>query len=62
VETELQGHNKHPAVIEGTKKERERIGKVLEAKDIAEAILYVVAQPEHVALNEVLIRPTQQRR
>jgi len=62
VDTELQGHNRNPLVVEATKKMRDQIGKVLEAKDIAEAILYVVAQPEHVALNEVLIRPTTQRR
>jgi NADP-dependent 3-hydroxy acid dehydrogenase YdfG len=62
VDTELQGHNEHPMVIEATEKMREDIGKVLEADDIARAILYVVSQPEHVAINEVLIRPTRQRR
>jgi len=35
---------------------------VLEAEDIAKAILYAVAQPEHVAVNEVMVRPTKQRR
>ena len=62
VDTELQGHNKNPVVIEGTKKMREQIGKVLEAEDIADAILYVVSRPAHTSLNEVLIRPTAQRR
>jgi NADP-dependent 3-hydroxy acid dehydrogenase YdfG len=32
----------------------------LEAEDIADAILYVVTRPRHVAINEVLIRPTEQ--
>jgi NADP-dependent 3-hydroxy acid dehydrogenase YdfG len=41
---------------------RERIGKVLESEDIANVILYVVSQPEHVSLNEVLVRPTGQAR
>jgi NADP-dependent 3-hydroxy acid dehydrogenase YdfG len=61
VDTELQGHNEHPMVVEATEKMREQIGKVLEAEDIARAILYAVSQPEHVNVNEVLIRPTGQR-
>ena len=31
--------------------------KVLDAEDVARAILYAVTQPEHVAVNEVLIEP-----
>ena len=62
VDTELQGHNTNPLVVDATKKAREDIGKVLEAGDIAQAILYVVSQPEHVAVNEVLVRPTKQSR
>jgi NADP-dependent 3-hydroxy acid dehydrogenase YdfG len=41
---------------------RERVGTLLAAEDIARAILYAVGQPEHVALNEVLVRPTGQAR
>jgi NADP-dependent 3-hydroxy acid dehydrogenase YdfG len=62
VDTELQGHNEHPMVVEATQKMRDEIGKVLEADDIARAILYAVSQPDHVAINEVLVRPTKQRR
>ena len=62
VDTELQGHNTNPMVVEATDKMRERIGKVLEAEDIAQAILFAVSQPEHVAINEVLVRPTKQTR
>ena len=62
VDTELQGHNTNPMVVEATKKMRERIGKVLEAEDIADAILYAVSRPEHMAVNEVLVRPTAQTR
>ena len=61
VETELQGHNENPAVQQVLERARERIGTPLEAADIARAIAYVVSQPEHVALNEVLVRPTGQR-
>jgi NADP-dependent 3-hydroxy acid dehydrogenase YdfG len=62
VDTELQGHNTNPMVVEATQKMRERVGKVLEADDIAQAILYAVSQPEHVSINEVLVRPTGQSR
>lgn len=62
VDTELQGHNEHPAVVEATKKMRGEIGKVLEAEDIARGILYAVSQDDHVNVNEILIRPTGQRR
>ena len=62
VETELQGHNRNPVVVEAMKKARDQIGKVLEPQDIANAILYVVSQPAHVSLNEVLVRPTGQSR
>jgi len=61
VETELQGHNKHPMVIEGLKKMREQVSDALQAEDIADAIAYAVARPQHVSVNEVLIRPTQQQ-
>jgi NADP-dependent 3-hydroxy acid dehydrogenase YdfG len=36
--------------------------RALQADDIARAILYVVTQPAHVAINEVLVRPTDQER
>src|SRR3954468_13547969 len=60
VDTELQGHNELPIVVETMEKNREEIGKVLEADDIANAILYAVQQPEHVSINEVLVRPSGQ--
>ena len=34
--------------------------EVLQANDIANAVAYVLNQPEHVEINDVLIRPTQQ--
>jgi clavulanate-9-aldehyde reducatase len=47
--------------VETIEKNMEEIGKVLEARDIANAIVYAVQQPEHVSINEVLVRPTKQR-
>ena len=34
--------------------------QALEAGDIARAVMYAVAQPPHVDVNEILIRPTAQ--
>jgi NADP-dependent 3-hydroxy acid dehydrogenase YdfG len=62
VDTELQGHNEHPAVVEGIEKMRESLPEVLQADDIASAIAYAVTRPQRVDVNEVLIRPTGQRR
>ena len=62
VGTELQGHNTNPVVVEAIEKMREQTGEVLEAGDIAGAILYAVSQPQRVNINEVLVRPTGQQR
>jgi NADP-dependent 3-hydroxy acid dehydrogenase YdfG len=41
---------------------RQRFGDVepLQADDIADAIEYIVTRPRHVAINEMLVRPTEQ--
>jgi len=59
VSTELAGHNR-PEVLQQI---QARFGSIdrLEAQDIADAILYIVTRPRHVAINEVLIRPTEQQ-
>ncbi len=57
VDTELQGHNRNPMIVERLEQARERIGKVLEADDIARAVVYVVSQPRHVSVNEMMVRP-----
>jgi clavulanate-9-aldehyde reducatase len=62
VETELQGHNAgNPIVMEAMEKMREQVDP-LQASDIADAIAYALTRPQHVAINEVLIRPTKQSR
>jgi len=60
VETELQGHNENPFVVDQIEKARERIGELLTAEDIARMIVYAVEQPPHVLVGEVLIRPTKE--
>jgi NADP-dependent 3-hydroxy acid dehydrogenase YdfG len=63
VATELQGHNEHPMVVEALEKMREELGDdVLEAADIADAMVYALSRPPRMAINEVLVRPTKQRR
>jgi NADP-dependent 3-hydroxy acid dehydrogenase YdfG len=63
VDTELQGHNEHPMVVEQIEKMKDQLGDgVLQAADIADAIVYAVSRPPRVAINEVLVRPTKQQR
>ena len=59
VATELSSHNR-PEVLDNI---RQRFGDVerMEASDIADAIAYIVTRPRRVAMNELLIRPTEQR-
>jgi NADP-dependent 3-hydroxy acid dehydrogenase YdfG len=58
VKTELQSHNSPK--IQKELKERFKDAKGLEAEDIANGIYYAVSQPNHVSVNEILIRPTAQ--
>jgi NADP-dependent 3-hydroxy acid dehydrogenase YdfG len=37
-----------------------RVSNVLEADDVARAVMFAVAQPDHVDVNEILLRPTAQ--
>ena len=62
VDTELQGHNDNPVVVDAMNKEMDKIGEVLSADDMANAILFALSQPQHVNINEILVRPTGQRR
>jgi len=60
VATELQSHNRPE--IQETMRRTFRLDDPLEAADVADAIRYVVTRARHVAINEVLIRPTEQER
>jgi NADP-dependent 3-hydroxy acid dehydrogenase YdfG len=60
VMTELATHNR-PEIIE------EMVAtfgntEIMRSEDIAEAILFIVTRPRQAAVNEVLIRPTEQER
>jgi len=58
VDTELPSHNR-PEVLDGIKARFAEIER-LEDRDIAEMITFIVTRPRHVAINELLIRPTEQ--
>jgi NADP-dependent 3-hydroxy acid dehydrogenase YdfG len=59
VETELASHNR-PEIQETVINPRFADIETLQAEDIAEAISFVVTRPRRTAVNEVLIRPTEQ--
>jgi NADP-dependent 3-hydroxy acid dehydrogenase YdfG len=58
VDTELPDHVRSDVREQMMK----RFGDIdrLQAEDIADAISYIVTRPRHVAINELLIRPTEQ--
>src|SRR5207244_10951576 len=58
VATELVSHNR-PEVREQAMRRFAGIER-LEAEDIADAIAYIVTRPRRVAVNELLVRPTEQ--
>jgi NADP-dependent 3-hydroxy acid dehydrogenase YdfG len=57
-ETELAGHNR-PEVLDQMNR---RFGDIkrLQAADIAEVISFIVTRPQHVIINELMVRPTEQ--
>ncbi len=56
--TELAGHNR-AEVLEVMRGQFTNI-ELMQAEDIADAVTYIVTRPRHVAVNEMLIRPTEQ--
>jgi NADP-dependent 3-hydroxy acid dehydrogenase YdfG len=59
VSTELSSHNR-PEIREQISQRFRDIDR-LKAPEIADAIAYIVTRPRHVAINELLIRPTEQQ-
>jgi NADP-dependent 3-hydroxy acid dehydrogenase YdfG len=59
VETELPEHITDEEARESLNAMLEQLDP-LKAEDIANAIVYVVTQPQRVSINEILIRPSQQ--
>jgi NADP-dependent 3-hydroxy acid dehydrogenase YdfG len=61
VDTELRDHITQPEAKAAAEQMTTSM-RALQSEDVARAILYVVSQPPHVAVNEVLVRPTDQER
>jgi NADP-dependent 3-hydroxy acid dehydrogenase YdfG len=56
--TELASHNRPE--VQQRLAERFANMERLDAEDIADAVGYIVTRPRHVAINEILVRPTEQ--
>ena len=59
VETELTNHTADPVMRQAA----DQIGqsmRTLQPENIADAIVFALTQPEHVSINELLVRPTDQ--
>jgi NADP-dependent 3-hydroxy acid dehydrogenase YdfG len=59
VDTELRNHITD-AAAKAAVEERASQTRQLQATDIANAVVYAVTQPDYVAINEILVRPTDQ--
>ncbi|MGT2424791.1 SDR family NAD(P)-dependent oxidoreductase [Amnibacterium kyonggiense] len=59
VDTELNDRITDEEAKAASKKSYDSM-RTLHAEDVAAAIVYTVTQPDHVAVNEILIRPTDQ--
>ena len=61
VATELTDHITDPT-MQAAAQSMAASMRTLQPDDVANAVVYAVTQPEHVAVNEILIRPTDQTR
>jgi NADP-dependent 3-hydroxy acid dehydrogenase YdfG len=61
VATELRDHIGHAATQKAINDWAASV-RQLQPEDIARTILFCVSQPDHVCINEVLMRPTDQER
>lgn len=61
VETELREHIAHEATQRAINAWADSM-RQLKSEDVANAIVFCVSQPDHVNINEILMRPTDQER
>jgi NADP-dependent 3-hydroxy acid dehydrogenase YdfG len=60
VATEINDAAPNPFQRAAAKAARERMGKLLQGADVANAIVFAVTQPAHVSISEIMLRPTRQ--
>jgi NADP-dependent 3-hydroxy acid dehydrogenase YdfG len=58
VGTELAGHNR-AEVLDAIRTHVTGM-EIMRPEDVADAVTYIVTRPRHVAINELLVRPTEQ--
>jgi NADP-dependent 3-hydroxy acid dehydrogenase YdfG len=58
VRTELASHNR-PEILARIQAHIDQIER-LQPEDIADTVSYIVTRPRHIAINEILVRPTNQ--
>lgn len=61
VETELLSHTTSQEIIDGYELWKESMDGVLAPQDVANAISYAYAQPQHVCLREIVLTATKQQ-
>lgn len=59
VDTPLREHITDPEARATLDRRLEKL-RPLDPEDVANAVVFALSQPEHVAFNEILVRPTQQ--
>ena len=60
VETELLSHTTSEAIKQGYEDWKQEMGSVLEADDVAKAIVYAYGQPQSVCVREIVLAATKQ--
>jgi NADP-dependent 3-hydroxy acid dehydrogenase YdfG len=56
--TEIFGENSQP--LQDEMRTRLNVANPLEPRDVADAVVYAIGRPAHVAVNEILVRPAAQ--
>jgi len=58
--SEIMGHTTSDTIRERYEDWRSELGGVLDADDVARAVLFAYQQPQHVCVREIVIAPTRQ--
>lgn len=59
VDTDLPASITHEPTREATRSWYERMEGILRPEDVAETVRWAIESPEHVSINEVVVRPTE---